>query len=158
MKPANLVRHDADADALGSHKADAVEARIKAVAQGVRVNSRRVALGGQESSGSTASVLDELASCDLLVDATADPQAFNFWGSVARPARGPLVWAEVYPGGMGGFVARVRPGIEPPPHTARRQYLAGCDEQGVPWSDEGPAYGAPRPDDQPPLIASDADV
>src|SRR6202030_3652086 len=78
VKPTNLVRHELDAASLGTHKADGLEARLTSIAAGVKVSARRVALGGQESSGSTASVLDELAACDLVVDATADPQAFNF--------------------------------------------------------------------------------
>lgn len=73
MKPGNLIRHDLDAASLGAHKVDAMEARLKAVAPNVSVSARRVSLGGQESSGTTASVLDELATCDLLIDATADP-------------------------------------------------------------------------------------
>lgn len=68
-----------------------------------------------------------------------------------------MIWAEVYAGGIGGFVARLRPGIEPPPHAARRQYLAWCRSQGVPWHGQGDDYDAHR-EDGPPLIADDADV
>jgi hypothetical protein len=157
LKPGNLVRHDLDAGSLGAHKADALEARLKAVAVGVAVTARRVALGGQESSGRAASVLDELAACDLLIDATADPQAFNFVASVAREALRPVIWAEVYAGGIGGFVARLRPGFEPPPHAARRQYLAWCHQQGVPWQGRDREYGSHGSSEQP-LLADDADV
>jgi len=68
-----------------------------------------------------------------------------------------MIWSEVYAGGIGGFVARLRPGIEPPPHAARRQYLAWCRSQGAPWHGRGDNYDAHR-DDGPPLIADDADV
>ena len=108
-------------------------------------------------SGTTESVLDELAACDLVIDATADPQAFNFVASVARGARRPMVWAEVYAGGIGGFVARLRPDHEPPPHAARRQYLAWCREQGVPWLGHDHDYGAHGAESEP-LIADDGDV
>ena len=67
------------------------------------------------------------------IDATADAQAFNFVASVATNALRPMIWAEVYAGGVGGFVARLRPGLEPPPHSTLRQYLAWCRDQGVPW-------------------------
>lgn len=157
MKPGNLVRHELDAGSLGAHKAEGLEARLAAIAVGVKVSARRVKLGGQESSGSTASVLDELAACDLLIDATADSQAFNFVASVARKALRPMVWAEVYAGGIGGFVARLRPSIEPPPHAARRQYLAWCREQGVPWHGDDRDYGGRGAVDRP-LIADDVDV
>ena len=157
LKPGNLVRHDLDAGSLGAHKVDGLESRLRAVVPGVNVSARRVILGGQESSGTTASVLDELASCDLLIDATADPQAFNFVASVARRVLRPMIWAEVYAGGIGGFVGRLRPEHEPPPHTARRQYLAWCANQGVSWHGEGERYDAER-GDAPPLVADDADV
>lgn len=157
LKPGNLIRHDLDVGSLGAHKVDGLEARLRAVAPAVRVSVRRIVLGGQESSGTTASVLDELASCDLLIDASADPQAFNFVASVARNIVRPMVWAEVYAGGIGGFVGRVRPGIEPPPHAARRQYLAWCREQDVPWQGDGGHYDLNR-GDGPPLVADDADV
>lgn len=68
-----------------------------------------------------------------------------------------MLWAEVYAGGIGGFVARLRPDVEPPPHTARRQYLAWCREQDVPWRGEGEDYDVRR-EEHPPLIADDADV
>jgi len=157
LKPGNLVRHELDASALGAHKVDGLEERVNAVAPKADVKVRRVLLGGQESSATTSSVLDDLASCDLIIESTADPQAFNFAAAAARSANKPMLWTEVYAGGIGGFIGRVRPGIEPPPHTARRQYLAWCRDQGVPW------IGADRDYESqtlkgPPLIADDADV
>lgn len=157
LKPGNLLRHELDGRGLGVHKADGLEARLKALAPGVKVTSRRVALGGQEASGNTASVLDKLAACDLAIDATADPQAFNFVASVARNALLPMLWAEVYAGGVGGFVARLRPEIEPPPHAARRQYIAWCRAQGVPWHGDDRDYDGRDAADRP-LVADDADV
>jgi len=157
LKPGNLVRHELDTRMLGAHKVDGLEERVKAVAPKVDVKVRRVLLGGQESSATTSSVLGELASCDLIIEATADPQAFNFAAAAARNATKPLLWTEVYAGGIGGFVGRVRPGIEPPPHTARRQYLAWCRNQGVPWIGDDRDYDSQTPEG-PPLIADDADV
>ena len=157
LKPANLARNELGAESLGAHKVEALKERLRAVAPNVTVEVWRVDMGGQESSGSAATILDALAGCNLLIDATADPQAFNFVASVARRARSPMIWAEVYAGGIGGFVARLRPDIEPPPHAARRQYLAWCRSQGVPWHGQGDDYDARR-DDVPPLIADDADV
>jgi sulfur-carrier protein adenylyltransferase/sulfurtransferase len=68
-----------------------------------------------------------------------------------------MVWAEVYAGGIGGFIARLRPEVEPPPHAARRQYLAWCREQRVPWDGHDHDYGT-RGRDEHLLIADDADV
>lgn len=157
LKPENFVRHELDIRALGAHKVDGLEERVKAVAPKVNVKVRRVLLGGQESSATTSSVLDDLASCDLVIEATADPQAFNFAAAAARSANRPMLWTEVYAGGIGGFVGRIRPGIEPPPHTARRQYLAWCRDQGIPWIGDDRDYDSQIPEG-PPLIADDADV
>lgn len=157
LRPGNLVRHELDTRMLGAHKVDGLKERVKAVAPKVNVKVRRVLLGGQESSATTSSVVGDLASCDLIIETTADPQAFNFAAAAARNATKPLLWTEVYAGGIGGFVGRVRPGIEPPPHTARRQYLAWCREQGVPWIGDDRDYGSQAPEG-PPLIADDADV
>jgi sulfur-carrier protein adenylyltransferase/sulfurtransferase len=68
-----------------------------------------------------------------------------------------MVWAEVYAGGIGGFVARLRPNVEPPPLSARQQYLAWCRAQGVPWHGNDHDYRA-RGSDGPPLVADDANV
>lgn len=157
MKPGNLVRHELDGTSIGVHKADGLEARLRALAPQVKVQARRIALGGQESSGSTASALDELAACDIVIDATGSPQAFNFVAAVARNALRPMVWAEVYAGGVGGFVARLRPEIEPPPHAARRQYFAWCRAQRVPWHGDDRDYGG-RVSEDCPLVADDSDV
>ena len=157
LKPGNLVRHELDTRAIGAHKVDGLEGRLKTVAPKADVKVRRVLLGGQESSATTSSVLDDLASCDLVVETTADPQAFNFAAAAARSANKPMLWTEVYAGGIGGFVGRVRPGIDPPPHTARRQYLAWCRHQGVPWIGDDHDYDSQTPEG-PPLIADDADV
>ena len=54
-------------------------------------------------------------------------------------------------------MGRLRPDIEPPPHAARRQYLAWCRSQGVLWHGLGDEYDALR-EDGPPLIADDGDV
>lgn len=157
FKPENLVRNDLDAAGLGGHKVDGLKARLQAVSGMVEVDTYRVVLGGQESSGTTATVLDDLATCDVLIDATADPQAFNFVASVARNVLRPLVWAEVFAGGVGGFVIRLRPDHEPPPHTARRQFIGWNKSLGVPWQGDGVDYDAPRADGQT-LIADDANV
>jgi sulfur-carrier protein adenylyltransferase/sulfurtransferase len=157
LKTGNLVRNELDADGLGAHKVYGLEARLKAIRAGITVNARAVLLGGQESSGSTASVLEQLALCDLLIDATADPQAFNFVAAVARDALRPMVWAEVYAGGIGGLVARLRPNIEPPPHEARRQYIAWCKKQNAPWRCEDAGYGS-HGAGMPPAVADDGDV
>lgn len=155
---ANVIRNDLDARAIGRHKVDALTVRLKDIVAGAEVSSRRVALGQQESAGTTESVMDELTQADLLIDATADPRAFNLLAAVARRRRKPMVWCEVFAGGIGGVVARARPDLDPPPTFARTQVRAWCDGHGVPWAGTIDTDYGTRSDDGSPLVADDADV
>jgi hypothetical protein len=155
----NIVRNDLDWRLVGLGKPDAVEQRIRQINPSVGVRKRRLNLGGQESSDSTDAALVEIGGCDLIIDATADPQVFNLCGAVARNERRTLIWGEVFAGGIGGLVARLRPGIEPVPHAARRQILDWCAGQGaLPPAGTADQYGLSLPGGAPPLVADDADV
>lgn len=158
MKPGNLVRHDLDFSTVGLHKAQALAQRLHAVAMDVRVASRRISLGGQEAASDVASALEKLSGCDLIIDATANDRAFNFVASIARNSRKPMVWSEIYAGGIGGFVARVRPDIEPIPQLARRQYHEWCKSKNVPWAGRDHNYESELGEGDTPLMADDCDV
>lgn len=153
----NLIRNDLDGSAIGIHKADALATRLANVNPGVETVVRNISLGDQESSAATDYALGKIAACDLIIEATADPEGFNFCASVARRGKKPMIWAEVFAGGIGGIIARVRPGVEPPPHVARRQIGAWCDEYGVPWERQS-RRGYDLDSETEPLIADDADV
>lgn len=156
LMPENLQRHDLDWRFVGGHKADGQKQRISDVSDGAEVAIRRIALGGQESSMSLTSTLDELASCDLIVDATAEGSVFNYCASICRSRLKPMLWVEVLAGGIGGLVARSRPNLDPPPQEARRQIARWTEEQGVPAPAAAQVrYGA---GDDAVLIADDADV
>jgi sulfur-carrier protein adenylyltransferase/sulfurtransferase len=159
LLPENLVRNDLDWRSVGLIKPDAVEERIRQIRPSALVLKRRIDLGGQESSDWTDSALVAIGGCDVIVDATADPKAFNLCGAVVRSERRTMVWGEVFAGGIGGLVARLRPDLEPVPHAARRQILAWCAEQGVlPPGGVAEQYGLSLPGDTPPLVADDGDV
>ncbi|WP_337052580.1 ThiF family adenylyltransferase [Pseudoxanthomonas sp. USHLN014] len=155
----NLVRNELGAAATGVHKADAVRSRLIEIAGTLDVTVRRVALGGQESADSTDSVMSALRACDLIIDATADAHCFNFCAAVAKESLKPLLWGEVFAGGIGGLVARVRSGHEPEPQAARNQINAWCNAHGVP----APLAGLAAPYEAAagiggPLVADDAEV
>lgn len=155
----NLVRNELGAAAAGVHKADAVRSRLIEIAGTLDVTVRRVALGGQESADSTDSVMSALRACDLIIDATADAHCFNFCAAVAKESLKPLVWGEVFAGGIGGLVARVRSGHEPEPQTARNQINAWCNAHGVPAPLAGLAVPyATAAANGGPLVADDAEV
>lgn len=158
LYPDNLSRHDLDGFSVGLHKVDAVSTKLRAVNPQISVANHCIKLGGQESSARTDLAIREIAACDIIIDATANPQVFNLCGSAARRARKPFLWGEVFAGGIGGLIARSRPDIDPPPHVARRQIINWCDQRGIPW-EPGPLiqYGV-EAEDKAPLIADDADV
>jgi sulfur-carrier protein adenylyltransferase/sulfurtransferase len=156
--PGNIVRNDLDQRSVGLNKPDAVMARLKEINPHVEVSVRRVLLGGQESSASTEAALQSIGNCDLIIDATADSTIFNLSAAVSRNQRKPLVWGEVFAGGVGGIIARARPDIDPTPLIVRQQLIAWCADQGVPWDGkESEAYDVSR-DDAPPMVADDAEV
>jgi molybdopterin/thiamine biosynthesis adenylyltransferase len=155
----NLVRNELDWRAVGIHKAPALAARLKEVSADCEVTSRTTVLGGQESSGTVSATMRDIEECDLIIDATADPAAFNLCASIARRAEKPMCWAQVFGGGAGGIVVRLRPKIDPTPLTARQRIENWYAQRAVEWPDDGSS--------QPyvniggtgtPLIADDADV
>ncbi|PRY09100.1 hypothetical protein B0G73_1016 [Paraburkholderia sp. BL25I1N1] len=132
MLPENIVRNELDWSAIGDQKVDALARRIALVSPTAQCASLRHQLGGQESSQGLAIVLSRLGKCDLVVDATASARVFNLLGAVVDRTEKPLVWAEVFPGGIGGLVARSRPGLDPSPQTARARVAAWCEDKGIP--------------------------
>jgi molybdopterin/thiamine biosynthesis adenylyltransferase len=156
--PGNLVRNDLDGRAVGLNKPDGVAARIAEIEPTAIITKRRLLLGGQESSASTESALESIGTCDLVVDATADPQIFNLCAAVTRRREKPLIWGEVFGGGIGGLIARLRPRIDPTPHLARTQIATWCNEHQIPWDGSTSSDYDVTKDNAPPLIADDADV
>lgn len=155
----NLVRHDLDWLSVGFHKADAIAGRIALVSPSATCEVRRVQLAGQEASGSVDSVLKSLGNCDLIIDASANPAVFNLLSQIAGQERKAMIWVEVFAGGIGGMVARHRPGREPDPQTMRQQILTWCGEHEAPWPTAvGDYAAAPGAGAGAPEIADDGDV
>ena len=154
----NQVRNDLDWRNVGEHKVDGVSRRIRAINPGTKVEVSRIRVTGQESAASAASVLDRVAACDLIVDATADANAFNLLAAVSTTAKKPMVWLEVFAGGIGGLVARHRPGTDEAPQVMRNAYNNWCRNQAVPWvGAAGGDYSAQEVGGAV-LVADDADV
>jgi hypothetical protein len=157
--PENLVRHTLDWRSVGEQKVVAVEDQLALISSSIDVDVRRVRLTGQESTASVAGALQALAGCDLIVDATAHPSTFNQLAMVATQYRRALVWLEVYAGGIGGMVARHRPGKDAPPHTMRERYHAFTVATEAPTANPPAPYAsAPDSPEAAIMVASDADV
>lgn len=157
--PGNVVRNELGLNETGAHKAHALRDRLTNLAPKADVKALRISLGGQESAEFMAGALEGLSDCDLLIDATASPTAFNMIASIATRNEKPMIWAEVFAGGIGGIVARARPKLDPIPLAARDQIDVWCNDQGVDWIrlDNAGQYDG-QSEDGAPLIADDADV
>jgi molybdopterin/thiamine biosynthesis adenylyltransferase len=155
---ANLVRNALDRRAIGLHKTDAVQAAIAEVNPQAEVINYRVSLGAQESSTFMEAAITALNGCDVLIDATGDPAGFNILGGIAQRAEKPLLFAEVYGGGIGGLVCRLRPHKEPIPLAARDQIEAWCKSKGVPAPKSQTSGYAANDQNGAPLIADDTAV
>lgn len=154
--PENAARHTLDLHSIGEHKVDGVAEQIRRVSTTAEVGVSRVHLTGQESNAVVAGVLEKLGRCDVLVDATADPKVFGLLDAVAAAESKPLVWMEVFAGGIGGMIARSRPGKDPRPFTMRRAYHQFCAEQPPPQGLLVRDYTIEAQDEI--LTATDADV
>lgn len=158
LLPENLHRHALDWQGVGFHKVDAARRALELINPQAVVTTSRVHLTGQESNEAINLVLQRIAACDLIVDATASPAVFNLLASIAEYAGVPLCWVEVYGAGVGGMVGRARPELDPRPHDIRATYHAFCENNPAPPELVAAVDYVASSADDPPLAASDADV
>jgi len=95
------------------------------------VTCRTFRFAGQESSSLNTTVLEQIAACDLVIDATASPKVFSSIAAICIRRKVPVVWGEVFAGGIGALIARSLPGFDAEPLDIRRaihEYLAGMPE------------------------------
>ena len=154
----NLERHDADWRDVGRHKSELMAHRLRLIHPQINAHPWQTALGAQVSSQEAGSVRSALAACDLLVDATANPDVFNDLAFIAMRSNRSLVWGAVFAGAVGGEIARSRPGKDPPPHSIRQamtQFYETADEP--PPLASGRGYDGSIGQDEP-LIATDSDT
>ncbi|WP_218673233.1 ThiF family adenylyltransferase [Primorskyibacter flagellatus] len=154
----NLERHDGDWRDVGRHKAELTAHRLQLVRRDVEIGVWRSAIGAQVSSQEAANVSQALASCDLIIDATANADVFNYVAGLSLRHNRSLIWGAVYAGGVGGEMARARINRDPSPYDVRTVI-----NQYYETSDETPPVAAGRGYDgsvgeETPMQATDADV
>ena len=155
LVPGNLVRHELSWAFVGVHKVDAVRDALSLVSAEMNIDVRSHRIAGQDSALNAAAALNDLAHCDLLIDATANPEVFLRMAAVARDSKIPLLWGELFSGGYGGLIARARPDIDPNPLAVRsaiHTHLATLPPAPFQQADE---YDVEQ---EQPLIAYDSDV
>lgn len=151
----NVVRHELSWAYVGTHKARAVRDALSLIAAGVQVNMRTTRLAGQESAVIAAATLKDLSNCDLLIDATANPEVFLLLAALAKRYGKPLCWGEIFAGGYGGMIARARPGCDPNPLAVRDAYHAHLATlPDAPFKNAADYDGT----EEQPLVAYDSDV
>lgn len=158
--PENAQRNALDWSNLGDHKVDGVREVLLRLGVDFDIEVSRTDVTGQESSAVVAVVLDRLGKCDLVIDATADPKVFNLLSAMASVYKKPLLWLEVYAGGVGGMIARSRPEFDPVPQTMRAIYHGFCEQNPAPENMRPNAVNDYETEIEEGIIfqASDADV
>jgi hypothetical protein len=155
--PENAARHALDWGSVGEHKVDGLHETIGRIGTDFEVEVSKAHLTGQESTAAVSGVLNRLGYCDLLIDATAEPGVFNLLSALATAYQKPMLWLQVYGGGLGGMMARSRPGSDPPPQTMRAAYLDYCHDFPAPETENPRGYATENAEGEV-FAASDADV
>lgn len=155
--PGNLLRHTLDWKSVASHKVDAVENQLMNISSTMDVEVSKINLSGQEATTSLNTVLSKLSHCDLIIDATANPRAFNFLSAVGNTYGKPMVWGEVFAGGIGGLIARSRPKVDPDALTMRKGFN-GYTMQLPKFEFKVRELYAAEDQQEEVMVASDADV
>lgn len=151
LAPDNLSRNQLDWQSVGYDKVDGVRGAIRLVRPDAEVKTRTFRFAGQESSAYNTTVLEQVAACDLVIDATASPKVFTAVAAICARRGVALVWGEVFAGGIGALMARSVPGLDADPLAVRaavNAYLATLPEapfkhaQGYDVEEAGVVYVA----------------
>lgn len=155
--PGNLERHVLDWRDVGIRKIDALKKRLLSIVPGATIKTITDNLSWQRSAKTHAWQVQEIASANLIIDATGDPAASLFLGAVAYANEKPFLSVEVFEGGIGALVATSIPERDPPYVAGRASFLAWCEAKGV----KPPQSGERRYEmisDGVPMAADDASI
>ncbi len=155
LATSNIVRHELYWNHVGKHKVEGVKSALSLISAGIEVDESIIRLAGQESSVFMASILNDLSKCDLLIDATANPEVFLQLSALAKRYKIPLCWGEIFAGGYGGMIARSRPGYDPNPLAVRDAFYSHLSTLPKAPFDSAQNYDG---SEEQPLTAYDSDV
>jgi hypothetical protein len=153
----NLCRYPSNFASVGAMKVEVVKESLRDIAfLDPEIVCYPIDIASATNPARHAKLLEDLALADILIDATANPEVFGVLAMLASDAHRPLLWGEVFGGGLGGLVASAHPEHGPCPRCVRAGFLAASGEwPPAPGRDDTEPYGG-GPD--APLIATDADV
>lgn len=129
LKLENLVRHELSWTEVGLHKVDAIRNALILTMPNLEIEVLNHRIAGQEPPINAAGALKSLSQCDLLVDATANPEVFLHIAAIANAYKIPMCWGEVFAGGYGGLIARARPDLDPNPIAVRDGFYEYLSQQ-----------------------------
>lgn len=138
--PENVCRNALDWRNVAEHKAHAINQYLSYISRDIKVDCSVLNVGGQESSALLDRTLIKLGQCDIVIDATANPTVFNLLASLSLQYQKPLLWIEVFTGGIGGMIARSRPNQDPSPHQMKISYAQFADSHPFPESTQTQNY------------------
>ncbi len=131
FQPSNLTRNQLDWLSVGYDKVDSTKGAIQLVRPEAEVQTRTFRFAGQESASANTTVLEQVAACDLVIDATASAKVFSSVAAICARRNVAIVWGEVFAGGIGALMARSIPGHDADPLTVRtaiNEYLSTLPE------------------------------
>jgi sulfur-carrier protein adenylyltransferase/sulfurtransferase len=154
----NIFRNSLDWRNVGEYKVHAVREVISYISSDIDVDVETLNLGGQQTSSNLDRVLKRLSRCDLIIDATANSRVFNLLAFTSKISLKPLLWGEVFAGGIGGMIARSRPEQEPEAQVMRAVFHKFLSEQEAPLPQTSIEPYQLKSQTTDILEASDADV
>lgn len=155
LKLENLVRHELSWTEVGLHKVDAIKNALNLTMPNLEIEVLNHRISGQEPPIKAARALQSLSQCDILLDATANPEVFLHVAAIANVYKIPMCWGEVFAGGYGGLIARARPDIDPNPIAVRDGFYEYLSKQEPAPFQQEPGYDIEA---ETPLVAYDSNV
>ena len=123
LLPENISRHIAGFNSIGEHKVILAKESAEAVLIKSNIETNIGQVGEQTNTSVHTKLMSKIASKNLIVDCSANSKSFQILGMISSRLRIPMIWGEVFPGGVGGWIAYAIPNITPCPFCVRKAIL-----------------------------------
>ncbi|MGH9887453.1 MAG: ThiF family adenylyltransferase, partial [bacterium] len=153
----NIARHAGTFADVGLLKTEVVQELVRDVSHTEpKITTYGLNLLSATNPELHAEILDRCAACDVIVDATANPDVFGKLAQISSDFRRPMLWGEVFGGGLGGLIASAQPERTPCARCVRAGFLSETNAwPPAPGRDAAAPYTAEQAD---PLAAADPHV
>ncbi len=155
--PENIARNELNALSVGGFKVEQIEEAMEAVSVSSEIKKHNLKIGEQCNTAIHENALKDLRDCDLIIECTANPSSFLISSMISSQSRIPLIWCEIFGGGLGGIVARSSPIQDPCPLCVRRILLNHLSNYPPAPGKPDQSYGLEIEGNKI-IIASDSDV